>query len=108
MRAARQDEARLPASGSGSGSLLLLVEMLNNEEEDRRTAQGGAARQIRRFPNRTETRGSNNQTPSPEEPELMMFRARASGAGPTRTPRGPNPPPSAALWLRAMRAHENP
>lgn len=57
---ARHDEATLPASGSGR--LLLLVEMLNNEEEDRRTAQGGAAGQIRRFPNRTETRGSNNQT----------------------------------------------
>lgn len=57
-------EARLPASGNDR--LLLLVEALNNEEEDCRTAQGGAARQIRRtgarqFPNRTETRGSNHQ-----------------------------------------------
>lgn len=63
-------EATLPASGNGR--LLLLVEMLNNEEEDCRTAHGGAARQIRhtsarQFPNTTETRGSNNQTHSPEE-----------------------------------------
>lgn len=55
---------------SARRDFLLLVEMLNNEEEDCRTAQGGAARQIPRFPNRSETRGSNNQTHSPEEVEF--------------------------------------